>query len=179
MGGRGSSYGGGGSGLKVGTDSVYYENGKIIVTDRSQLYNIADHFKAYEEYLKHDKQEYFYRATNNENEHLIKEPISTNHLTGEKEKGLSTHYTPVYHEKFEAGNQSGSKYIAVVKGKVVGFGADKEPLLKNVEFVQKPVKNLPSKYSRENVVKTRQLTKKETPWRKLNFSPFGNDIIIK
>ena len=122
----------------------------------------------------------FYRATNNENEHLIENPISTNHLTGCEEKGLSVYYTDIYMQKSTGAQEyNGKKYIGIVTGNIIGFGSDGEPVLTDVKWVQKPICRLPKKYSRENIEIKRELTKEETPWRKLSFSPFDNDVIVK
>jgi len=162
-----------------GKNGIRYFDGKIYVTSRPEIFNISDSFNQHENILKHSDQKLFYRATNNKNEHQLSNFKSKNHLTGDLHEGMSVWYSPIYKEKTTGVQESdGTKYIGIVSGDIIGIGADGEPLLDNVNWIYPPSDKLPEKYSRDNIEKKRQLKDEETPWRKLDFSPFSNDVEV-
>jgi hypothetical protein len=91
--------------------------------------------------LKHKKQNFFFRATNNKKEHEICGDIqSFNFRDKLREKGLSVSEHPFYHL------WGSYKYIYVVTGDFVGYGSDGEPLIKNCRPLTIPSRSVPKKY---------------------------------
>lgn len=88
-----------------------------------------------------DTRTFWWRATNNKNEHEICGEIhSKNHADGTIEKGMSVSESVAY-QYF-----NGFKYIYAVTGEVVGTGSDGEPLLTNAVALTKPAKNPAARY---------------------------------
>lgn len=99
--------------------------------------------------LKYKDTRFFFRATNNKNEHLIcSDIVSVDHRDMTPERGLSVSQHPFYQKLF------GYKYVYVVVGDVVGTGADGEPLLANCVALSRPAKTAPVRFLREHDRKT-------------------------
>ncbi|HQH46673.1 MAG TPA: hypothetical protein PLQ86_11965, partial [Candidatus Aminicenantes bacterium] len=125
--------------------NIIYDNGKIYYTYDTPA-NVKAKARDFVFRKMHEGQEIFYRKTNNRNEHKLKDIVSINHASGEREKGMSVSQHPYY---------PGYKYTGVVTGDIVGFGSDGEPVIKNVKWLHKPVEyeKLPAKYKIENIRK--------------------------
>jgi hypothetical protein len=88
-----------------------------------------------------DTRTFWWRATNNKNEHEICGEIhSKNHADGTIEKGMSVSESVAY-QYF-----NGFKYIYAVTGDVIGTGSDGEPLLKNAIALTKSAQNPSARY---------------------------------
>ncbi len=84
--------------------------------------------------------DYYFRATNNALEHLMLDQVcSTNHLTGQREAGLSVAEHPAY-------TAMGYRYAYIVAGDVVGRGSDGEPLLADARALTKPAPSIPREW---------------------------------
>lgn len=119
------------------TKDTILTNGRVALNYRdfynNAVYHVHDMIENEMYVLTGERKEnIFYRVIGSEKEieYIKKGTIrqSVNHLTGEKEDGLSVWEIPKY-----AGN------IIKVSGEIIGFGSDGEPLLdvKSVKFIEK------------------------------------------
>lgn len=97
------------------------------------------------------QRDYWFRCTENKNEHLICGEIrSQDAATGREEAGLSVADHMGYQSLYQY------SYIYVVTGEVAGYGADGEPVLKNARALTKPAKTLPKKWRERHEKECRQ-----------------------
>lgn len=112
-----------------------YVGGKVYYSYKSEA-DARQDLRNYSYIKEHEGQNIFYRATNNKNEHNLGDIFSKDHRDNVYEKGMSVSEQPYYKDVF------GYKYIGVVKGEIIGYGSDGEPLLKNVKWLQNPVDDI-------------------------------------
>jgi hypothetical protein len=104
-----------------------------------------------------ERRDFWWRATNNKNEHEICENLrSKNHADGTMESGISVSESVAY-QYFH-----GYKYIYAVSGEVIGTGSDGEPILKNAKALTKPSRK-PSKRYLDKEEKLSQLSEELNP----------------
>ena len=104
-----------------------------------------------------EERKFFWRATNNKNEHEICGRIySKNHADNTVEKGLSVSESEAYWYFH------GYRYIYAVTGDLIGSGSDGEPIIVNAVALTKPSKT-PSKKYRKVENKYKKLPKELEP----------------